>query len=129
MLQNKNRIWRFYKRFLSSFVVIKTPIIFNTASFTSQNISYRNVKEAVLLYNSECFRVLKRLYCNKEWLYDTLILLHNFFNNSITHCITVCYLCTLKTQEFRTKDFFVRRTRSIERQKCKYKIRSVAQNA
>ena len=129
MLQNKNRFWRFHKRFLSSFVVIKTPIIFNTASFTSQNINYRNVKEAVLPYNSGCFRVLKRLYCNKEWLYDTLILLHNSSNNSIIHCTSVCYSCTLKTQEFRAKDFFVRLTRSIERQKCKYKIRSVAQNA
>ena len=86
MLQNKNRIWRFYKRFLSSFVVIKTPIIFNTASF----------------------RVLKRLYSNKEWLSDTLILLHNSSNNSIIHCTSVCYSCTLNTQEFRTKDFFVR---------------------
>ena len=30
------------------------------------------------------------------------------------------YRCTLKTQEFRTKDFFVRSTHSIEHQKCKY---------
>ena len=30
------------------------------------------------------------------------------------------YRCTLKTQEFRTKDFVVRSTHSIERQKCKY---------
>ena len=30
------------------------------------------------------------------------------------------YRCTLKTQEFRTKDFVVRRAHSIERQKCKY---------
>ena len=108
MLQNKKRIWRFHKRFLSSFIVIKTPIIFNTVSFTSQNISYWNVKEAVLPYKSGCFRVLKRLYCNKEWLYDTLILLHNSSNNSIINCTSVCYSCTLKTQEFRAKDFFVR---------------------
>ena len=88
--------------------MIKTPIIFNTASFTPQYISYWNVKEAVLPYKSGCFRVLKRLYCNKEWLYDTLILLHNSSNNSITHCTSVSYSCTLKTEEFRTKDFFVR---------------------
>ena len=30
------------------------------------------------------------------------------------------YRCTLKTQEFRTKDFVVRRAHSIEHQKCKY---------
>ena len=30
------------------------------------------------------------------------------------------YLKTLKTQEFRTKDFFMRSTHSIEHQKCKY---------
>ena len=29
----------------------------------------------------------------------------------------------LKTQEFRTKDFVVRRTHSIEHQKCKYCMR------
>ena len=28
----------------------------------------------------------------------------------------------LKTQEFRTKDFVVRRTHSIEHQKCKYSL-------
>ena len=30
------------------------------------------------------------------------------------------YYCTLKTQEFRTKDFLVRSIHSIEHQKCKY---------
>jgi len=30
------------------------------------------------------------------------------------------YRCTLKTQEFLTKDFVVRSTHSIEHQKCKY---------
>ena len=30
------------------------------------------------------------------------------------------YRCTLKTQEFRTKDFVVHRAHSIEHQKCKY---------
>ena len=88
--------------------MIKTPIIFNKASFTPQYISYWNVKEAFLPYKSECLRVLKRLYCNKEWLYDTLILLRKFSISHITHCTSVCYLCTLKTEEFRTKDFFVR---------------------
>ena len=34
--------------------------------------------------------------------------------------MSVYYRCTLKTQEFRTKDFVVRRAHSIERQKCKY---------
>ena len=30
------------------------------------------------------------------------------------------YPCTLKIQEFRTKDFLVRSAHSIEHQKCKY---------
>ena len=33
------------------------------------------------------------------------------------------YRCTLKTQEFRTKDFVVRRAHSIEHQKGKYCLR------
>ena len=35
-------------------------------------------------------------------------------------CVSTHYRCTLKTQEFRTKDFVVRSTHSIEHQKCKY---------
>ena len=33
----------------------------------------------------------------------------------------------LKTQEFRTKDFVVRRTHSIEHQKCKYCVGASAE--
>ena len=46
--------------------------------------------------------------------------LHISFPVSIISCVSIRYRCTLKTQEFRTKDFVVRWTRSIEHQKCKY---------
>ena len=46
--------------------------------------------------------------------------LHISFHNRITSCTSTHYRCTLKTQEFRTKDFVVRSTHSIEHQKCKY---------
>ena len=34
--------------------------------------------------------------------------LHTSFLIRIINCVTICYRCTLKTHEFRTKDFFVR---------------------
>jgi len=40
--------------------------------------------------------------------------LHTFRPNRIISYISARYRCTLKTHEFRTKDFFVRWTRSIE---------------
>ena len=46
--------------------------------------------------------------------------LHNSFLSNIISCMSAHYRCTLKTQEFRTKDFVVRSTHSIEHQKCKY---------
>ena len=46
--------------------------------------------------------------------------LHTSFSASIINCMSAHYRCTLKTQEFRTKDFVVRRAHSIEHQKCKY---------
>ena len=46
--------------------------------------------------------------------------LHTSLFSSIISCMSAYYRCTLKTQEFRTKDFFVRSTHSIEHQKCKY---------
>ena len=45
--------------------------------------------------------------------------------SSIISCMSTYYRCTLKTQEFRTKDFVVRSTHSIEHQKCKYKIQEI----
>ena len=49
--------------------------------------------------------------------------LHTSLLNSVIYRMSVCCRCTLKTQEFRTKDFVVRSTGSIERQKCKYCLR------
>ena len=49
--------------------------------------------------------------------------LHNYSLNRIINCASIHYVCTFKTQEFRTKDFIVRRGHSIEHQKCKYSIR------
>ena len=46
--------------------------------------------------------------------------LHTSSLNNIINCASIHYDCTLKTQEFRTKDFVVRSTHSIEHQKCKY---------
>ena len=46
--------------------------------------------------------------------------LHISYLNHIINCASIHYDCTLKTQEFRTKDFVVRSTHSIEHQKCKY---------
>ena len=46
--------------------------------------------------------------------------LHTSPLNHIINCVSIHYNSTLKTQEFRTKDFIVRRTHSIEHQKCKY---------
>ena len=34
--------------------------------------------------------------------------LHTYFLIRIICCVTIRYRCTLKTHEFRTKDFFVR---------------------
>ena len=48
--------------------------------------------------------------------------LHTSFLSRIINCVTTCYRRTLKTHEFRTKDFLVRLTRSIEHQECKYCI-------
>ena len=48
--------------------------------------------------------------------------LHNHPLNHIINCASIHYICTLKTQEFRTKDFVVRRAHSIEHQKCKYSL-------
>ena len=48
--------------------------------------------------------------------------LHNYSFNHIINCASIHYACTLKTQEFRTKDFVVRRGHSIEHQKCKYSL-------
>ena len=41
--------------------------------------------------------------------------LHTSLLSSIISCMSAYYRCTLKTQEFRTKDFVVRSTHSIER--------------
>ena len=49
-----------------------------------------------------------------------LLFIAHFFPNRITSYTSTYYRCTLKTQEFRTKDFVVRSTHSIEHQKCKY---------
>ena len=38
--------------------------------------------------------------------------LHISFPVSIIGCVSIHYRCTLKTQEFRTKDFVVRRART-----------------
>ena len=46
--------------------------------------------------------------------------LHTSPLNRIINYASIRYDCTLKTQEFRTKDFLVRSTHSIEHQKCKY---------
>ena len=46
--------------------------------------------------------------------------LHISLLGCIICCASICYRCTHKTQEFRIKDFFVRRAHSIEHQKCKY---------
>jgi len=46
--------------------------------------------------------------------------LHTSSLNHIINCASIHYDCTLKTQEFRAKDFVVRSTHSIEHQKCKY---------
>ena len=46
--------------------------------------------------------------------------LHTSSLNHIISSASAHYDCTLKTQEFRTKDFVVRRAHSIEHQKCKY---------
>ena len=46
------------------------------------------------------------------WLRHSL---HTSLLNSIISCMSAHYRCTLKTQEFRTKDFVVRSTHSIER--------------
>ncbi len=40
--------------------------------------------------------------------------LHTSLLSSIISCMSAYYRCTLKTQEFRTKDLFVRSTHSIE---------------
>ena len=48
--------------------------------------------------------------------------LHNYSLSHIINCASMHYVCTLKTQEFRTKDFVVRRGHSIEHQKCKYSL-------
>ena len=49
--------------------------------------------------------------------------LHTSLLSSIISCMSAYYRCTLKTQEFRTKDFVMRRTHSIEHQKGKYCLR------
>ena len=53
-----------------------------------------------------------------------LVLLHHSLHtsllSSIISCMSAYYRCTLKTREFRTKDFVVRSAHSIEHQKCKY---------
>ena len=49
--------------------------------------------------------------------------LHISFLVSLISCVSIHYRCTLKTQEFRTKDFVVRSAHSIEHQKCKYCLR------
>ena len=48
--------------------------------------------------------------------------LHTYSLNHIINCASIHYGYTLKTQEFRTKDFVVRRGHSIEHQKCKYSL-------
>ena len=48
--------------------------------------------------------------------------LHNYSLSHIINYASIHYTCTLKTQEFRPKDFVVRRTHSIEHQKCKYSL-------
>ena len=48
--------------------------------------------------------------------------LHNYSLSHIINYASIHYTCTLKTQEFRTKDFVVRRGHSIEHQKCKYSL-------
>ena len=88
--------------------------------------------------NSNPIRVKERLYCMtreailecksgsiaaQRCLFCSVIHCTLTFLNSITSCMSVHYRCTLKTQEFRTKDFLVRWTRSIERQECKYSLR------
>ena len=40
--------------------------------------------------------------------------LHTSLLSSIISCMSAYYRCTLKTQEFRTKDFVVRSAHSIE---------------
>ena len=46
--------------------------------------------------------------------------LHTSLLGSVIYRVSVYCRCTLKTREFRTKDFVVRSTHSIERQECKY---------
>ena len=46
--------------------------------------------------------------------------LHISLLGSVIYRVSVCYYCTPKTQEFRTKDFLVRSIHSIEHQECKY---------
>ena len=53
------------------------------------------------------------------WFYYSL---HTYSLNHIINCASIHYGYTLKTQEFRTKDFVVRRGHSIEHQKCKYSL-------
>ena len=55
--------------------------------------------------------------CLAQSFIDTSLL------GSVICRVSVCCRCTLKTQEFRTKDFVVRRAHSIEHQKCKYCLR------
>ena len=56
----------------------------------------------------DCIRVEKRLYCMPIVLVLFSNSLHIISLGSIISCMTTCYHCTLKTHEFRTKDFLVR---------------------
>ena len=56
----------------------------------------------------DCIRVEKRLYSIHIVLVLLPYSLHIISFGSIISCMTICYRCTLKTHEFRTKDFLVR---------------------
>ena len=96
------------------------PITYKKSLSSFQYSHCWKTREALLYDNRGGIGVVKWLYSSPIVLVLLRHTLHTFFHNSIISCASVRYHCTLKTQKFRTKDFFVRSTHSIEHQKCKY---------
>lgn len=108
LLQNKNQFYRFKKPFLWCSAEQTAPMLnlhSNSATIRVQERHYCMIKVALLECKSGTIAPNDALLRHS---------LHTSLLSSIISYMSAYYRCTLKTQEFRTKDYVVRRAHSIE---------------